>query len=470
MTVLRTMPAVGLSCLLLSIPLGAEERKPGPHTPTALDAYIAKPDASYSWKLVKTIPGDGYTTFVVDLTSQNWLTTREVDRTVWQHWLVIVKPDVVKHDTGFLFIGGGKNGSPAPDKANPRTVQYALTTNTVVADLGMIPNQPLTFNNDGQPRSEDDLIAYCWIKYMDTGEANWLPRLPMVKSAVRAMDTIAALLGSEQGGKTAVNKFVVAGGSKRGWTTWLTGAVDQRVVAVVPIVIDVLNVKACKNNHYASYGFWAPAVGDYTRHKIHERSETPRYAEILQIVDPFSYRDRLTMPKYVVNSAGDQYFPPDSSKFYFDDLPGVKYLRYVPNTNHSLSGSDAQQSILAFYQAILQGSRLPAFSWKVQADSSIRVATQDKPLEVNLWQATNPNARDFRLVSIGPAYQKSALRSEGNGIYLAKVAKPAEGWTAFFVELVFDSGTKTPYKFTTQVSIVPDVLPHSFDEFRRTIK
>jgi hypothetical protein len=50
------------------------------------------------------------------------------------------------------------------------------------------------------------------------------------------------------------------------------------------------------------------------------------------------------------------------------------------------------------------------------------------------------------------------------------VKKPAKGWTAFFVELVFDSGTKVPYKFTTQVSIVPDKLPHSFEEFRRTIK
>ena len=39
-----------------------------------------------------------------------------------------------------------------------------------------------------------------------------------------------------------------------------------------------------------------------------------------------------------------------------------------------------------------------------------------------------------------------------------------------FVELVFDNGEKAPYKFTTQVHIVPDVLPHSIDEFRRTIK
>jgi PhoPQ-activated pathogenicity-related protein len=305
---------------------------------------------------------------------------------------------------------------------------------------------------------------------MDTGDPTWLPRLPMVKSAVRAMDAVAELMAGEQGGKTAVRKFVVAGGSKRGWTTWLTGAADPRVIAIVPIVIDVVNVRACKTNHFAAYGFWAPAVGDYTRHKIHERLDTPQYAELLRIVDPYSYRDRLTMPKFVVNSTGDQYFPPDSSKFYFDDLKGVKYLRYVPNTKHDLKGSDSAQSILAFYQAILSGSPLPRYSWKVQPDGSIRVQTPDRPREVNLWQATNPKARDFRLDTIGPAYQKSRLTEEADGVYVARAKPPAAGWTAFFAELVFDSGGAAPYKFTTQVHIVPDVLPHSIDEFRRTIQ
>jgi PhoPQ-activated pathogenicity-related protein len=466
----RTIASVGLVWLALGIPspaLGQEQTKP---RKTPLDEYVAKADPTFSWKLLQTIPGDGYTTYVVDLKSQSWRSPPEVDRAVWQHWLVIVKPDVVKHETAFLRIGGGKNGSAAPDKPSPQSVLIAKSTHTVVAELGMVPNQPLIFNGDGKPRLEDDLIAYCYVKFLDTGDATWLPRLPMVKSAVRAMDAVTELLGSDKGGKTSIKKFVVAGGSKRGWTTWLTGAVDRRVVALVPIVIDVVNVRACKINHFSSYGFWAPAVGDYTHHKIHERMDTPRYADLLKIEDPYFYRDRLTMPKFVVNSAGDQYFPPDSSKFYFDDLQGVKYLRYVPNTNHSLANSDAADSILAFYQSVLNGSPLPAFSWKGQADGSIRVQTKEKPREVNLWQATNPKARDFRLVSIGPAYQKSRLEAEKEGIFVARVKSPATGWTAFFVELVFESGEKVPYKFTTQVHIVPDTLPHSIEEFRRTIK
>ena len=346
----------------------------------------------------------------------------------------------------------------------------AKATNSVVAELKMVPNQPLILNKDGKPRSEDDLLAYGWVKFMDTGDPLWIPRLPMVKSAVRAMDTVTELLAGEKGGKVEVKNFVVAGGSKRGWTTWLTGAVDKRVVAVVPIVIDVVNVQACSVNHFCAYGFWAPAIGDYTRHKIFERHGTKEYDALMRIEDPYFYRDRLTMPKYVVNAAGDQYFPPDSSKFYFGELPGPKYLRYVPNADHSLRGSDAQDSILAFYSAILTKKAMPKFSWEMAADGSIRVKAEDKPSEVNLWQATNPKARDFRLEAIGPAYKKSRLAPSDGGVYVAKVPKPEAGWTAFFVEVVFDSGGKVPFKFTTQVSIVPDVLPHKIEEAKKPAK
>jgi PhoPQ-activated pathogenicity-related protein len=464
MKAMRTIAAVVLGWIALTPACRPDE--PAPPKKTPLDDYVAKADPSYSWKIAKTIPGGGLTTFVVDLKSQSWRKTPEVDRAVWQHWLMIVKPDKVKHDTALLFIGGGKNGGTPPDQSSVPLTLLAQASGSVVAELRQVPNQPLTFDEDGQPRSEDDLLASRWVKYMDTGDPTWLPRLAMVKSAVRAMDAVTEVLAGEEAGKTSIKKFVVAGASKRGWTTWLTGAVDPRVAAIVPIVIDVVNVRACSTHHFCAYGFWAPAIGDYTRHKIYERRDTPRYAELLRIEDPWFYRHRLTMPKFVVNAAGDQYFPPDSSRFYFDDLPGVKYLRYVPNANHSLKGSDASDSILAFHRAVLGGSDLPKFSWKLHEDGSLRVRAETKPQEVNLWQATNPKARDFRLEAIGPAYKKTALAAGEDGVYVARVDKPAAGWTAFFVELVFDSGEIIPYKFTTQVYVVPDTLPHSLEELK----
>ena len=79
-----------------------------------------------------------------------------------------------------------------------------------------------------------------------------------------------------------------------------------------------------------------------------------------------------------VNSTGDQFFLPDSSQFYFDQLPGEKYLRYVPNTDHALKGSeiDAGESALAFYESIISDTPRPRFTWRFQSDGAIRVATQ----------------------------------------------------------------------------------------------
>lgn len=434
----------------------------------ALDEYIAKPDSAYSWQVVKTIKSNPATTFVIDMKSQRWRTEKDVNRSLWQHWLVVVKPEVVEHDAALLMIGGGRNGRAAPDRIRPDLADMARETRSVVAELGMVPNQPLIFHNDGVERVEDDLIAYAWVQNMKTGDPTWLPRFPMAKSAVRAMDTITALMASDQGGKIQVDKFVVAGGSKRGWTTWITAAVDRRVVAAVPIVIDVLNVRESMMHHYAAYGFWAPAIGDYVRHKIVDYMDAPEYAALLRLVDPFAYRERLVMPKFIVNATGDQFFLPDSSQFYFDELKGPKYLRYVPNADHSLKESDALASIEAFYEAVLQKKPLPRFTWKLdRADHSIRIDATDKPVEVNLWQATNPKARDFRLETIGKAWTHATLQQAAPGKFVARVEPPAEGWTAFFAELVYSSGGRRPYKFTTQVHIVPDRLPHSIDAVRK---
>ncbi len=425
---------------------------------TALDDYVARPDPHYAWSVVKEVRGEGFTSYVLDMKSQAWRTEEEVDRTVWQHWLVVVKPDRVAFDTGFLMIGGGSNDRRPPDGPDELLVKIALASRSVVAELKMVPNQPLVFHDDGRKRKEDDLVAYTWDQFLKTGDPTWPARNPMVKSAVRAMDTVQALMAGERGGKIDVEQFVVAGGSKRGWTTWLTGAVDDRVVAIVPIVIDVLNVDASIRHHYAAYGFWAPALNDYDHHDVLARLNDPQLEDLYRLVDPISYRHRLTMPKYLVNATGDEFFLPDSSQFYFDRLQGEKHLRYVPNANHSLDGSDAAETIVAFYRTILTGTPRPRYSWRFADDGSIRVRCVDQPAEVRLWQATNPKARDFRVESLGRKYTSTRLEDTGDGRYVGRVEEPAEGWTAYFVELTYRVG-ELPLKFTSGVRVVPDTLP-----------
>lgn len=435
---------------------------------TALDRYIAEKDSVYGWKLVSTIEGAGYRGYVLELTSQTWRTEKDVDRPVWKHWLTVVKPEKVASNKALLFIGGGNNNSPAPTVISERTAKIAVETSSVVADLGMVPNQPLRFTDSpDKARSEDDLIAYTRVKHFNTKDDYWLVRLAMVKSGVRAMDAIQEFLASEAGGKIKIDQFVVAGGSKRGWTTWLVGVVDKRVAAIMPLVIDALNSEAITRHHYEALGFFSPSLKDYVNHGLFpHKIGTPEYRAVLKIEDAYEYRNRpaLKMPKFMINAAGDEFFLPDNSQFYYNDLPEEKHIRYVPNAKHNLAGSDAVDSMIAFYQAILSGKPRPRFSWKKQKDGSLIVTPIDKPKEVNLWQATNPNSRDFKLDVIGRAYTSSPLKPEKNGTYVGRVAKPEKGYTAFFVEMVYDSGGRYPFKFTTEVSVVPDVLEYKFED------
>lgn len=435
--------------------------------PTALDRYVAAKDSVYSWKLQNTVSGNGYKSFVLELTSQTWRSASEVDRPVWKHWLTITMPEKVKvKGAALLFIGGGSNLDPAPKAAAERSVRLALDSGTIVADLGMVPNQPLYFSDSKSVgRKEDDLIAYTRVKHFSTKDDTWLVRLAMVKSGVRAMDAIAEFTASPAGGGDRVERFVVAGGSKRGWTTWLVGAVDPRVVAIAPMVIDALNSEAITKHHFEVYGFFAPSLKDYVNHGLFpHKIGTPEYRRVLDIEDPYVYRNRasLKMPKFLINASGDEFFLPDNSQYYYSQLQEEKHLRYVPNAKHNLAGSDAMESLTAFYEAVLEGRKRPRFTWTKSSDGAITVKPVDKPSGVTLWQATNPDARDFRLDIIGKAYRATKLSPRPDGAYVGKPPIPSKGFTAFYLELTFPSGGTYPFKFSTEVSITPDVVPFRF--------
>jgi len=432
---------------------------------TALDRWVAQPQPAFAWRLEKTLEGPGYKAFVLRLTSQTWRTAADTDGSVWEHWLTIIRPDGAKADKAFLYITGGDRGDPAPAKVPPLPLRIALETGQVVAELDDVPNQPIRFTDTpAVAREEDDLIAETQVKFGATGDATWLVRLPMVNAGVKAMDAIQAFLASDAGGGLKINRFVVAGASKRGWTTWLVGAVDKRVEAIAPLVIDVLNTEPVMRHQLEALGFFTPAVGDYTAHGlIPHKLGTREMAANLAIEDPINYRDRLTMPKLVINAVGDEYFLPDNSRFYFPQLKGEKHLRYVPNANHSLAGTDALDTIIAFYESILTGAPRPEFSWTRARDGTITVRPKTRPTEVRLWQGTNPAARDFRVETLGRVFTSTVLTPRANGTYVARVAKPPRGYTASFVELTFPSGGKHPFKFTTDVSITPDTLPFTFE-------
>jgi len=448
-----SLPLFLLTCFVQPLPGAVQD--------TALDAYVHAPDSHYRYELVDKSVDAGVTSYFVAMTSQQWRTAAEVDRPVWKHWLIVYRPDSVTTSTGLLFITGGLNTDGHP-KTSPELASMASKTHSVVTELRDVPNQTLTFTADPYgPRREDEIIAYTWRKFLDTGDANWPLRLPMTKAAVRAMDTVTSFAASADGGGVKVDRFVVAGASKRGWTTWTTAAVDARVVAIAPIVIDTLNVVASFRHHYNSYGFWALPVRDYYNAKLMDELYSNAYMKLMEIEDPLTYRDRYTMPKLLINASGDQFFLPDGWKYYYDQLPGEKHLLYEANADHSLKGTDIFESLTAFYQSVLTGTARPRMDWKLLPNGTLRVTTAQTPVTIRLWQAHNPAHRDFRLESIGRAYRQTALRAVSQGVYEARLRKPAKGWTAYFVEATFASGGAYPFKFTTPIYVLPDVEPYT---------
>lgn len=474
--------------------------------PTALDTYVRTPDPNYGFSEVSSfrvtagsfaLPATAYT---LRMTSQSWRNATEIysaSERLWTHNVTILVPDTTyrRTDTALLYIdGGSRSSSPYNASTLPTAIpQLALATGSVIAMIDNVPSQPLTFGDEEglRSRSEDAIIAYSYDQYMNSvvnGEedATWPVLLPMAKAAVRAMDTVQDYLPTKN--VAPVQDFVVTGGSKRGWTTWLTGATDCRVRAIAPIVIDVLNMDLQMLHHRSVYGFWAPSIYEYAQEHVFERllpvqgTVAPEALKLLQIVDPYEYRSRMTMPKFLMNSTGDEFFVPDSAQWYYKDLLGDKQLNYVPNTSHGIANLEdnatddpAISGLLAWYMTITQDIERPTFTWTKDVAAGRIVVTPQTggtPTEVLLWQARNPDARDFRLEN-GTRWSSTVLTPQNDGTYVGQVTP--EPWTGFFVQLRYANPATFAFSvpgfdvpdmvFTTEVVVTPGEYP-VFNSYR----
>ena len=258
------------------------------------------------------------------MTSQKWLTDADFSEgsqsgSIWWHYLVVIVPDELKYTrNATMYITGGSMSSSAPHGGDEDiVVAAALATSTGVATgvLFQIPNEHTTFSSDAiqKSRSEDAIIAFTWDHFLkDPSNPEWLLRFPMVKASLRAMDAMTEYVKVKRPElNTALDYYTVSGASKRGWTTWDVGAVDpKRVMAIVPIVLDAINFAEVEHHQYRSYGGWTYALQDYIDMNITERFDDPNMVLLQENVDPYFYKERLTMPKMVVNAAMDEFQQP----------------------------------------------------------------------------------------------------------------------------------------------------------------
>lgn len=453
---------------------------------TALDRYVRKADTSYSFNITQQVSTSSSTrTWLVDLVSQTWMTAAEVYRvynsfystgipTTWNHKLVISAPIGLKggvNDTALLIIDGRENGEDVSGDTAFITNMESLAeeTQSVVAMVSQIPNQPIVFTDAQNAELRDDeAIAYTFDKFLnDPADEEWPMLLPMVKSVVRAMDTVQDVTA---GAGVEVDNFVVTGLGIQGWTAWLTAAVDpgKRVNGLVPLAADLLNFEPATVRHIQSYGAISPGLAAYDNLQIFDSFGTLQGDALLEIVDPYAYIERLLQPKYIVNATNDAKWLPDAAEFYFGDLLGENHIAYVPGVGGDLGGALASPSVLdpllAFFQDIATGAARPSVNYSYSAgNSQVTVTTSQNPASVVLWQAFDATTahRDFRSSfqsdGITPLWTSAPLSPVQNNTYVGTVSVPAAntGWRAYFVEVTFIDGSV----YTSEIRVVPNTLP-----------
>ncbi len=420
----------------------------------ALDDFVAD-DSNFEYELVWEKSGPGATTWLLDVTSQKWRTEDEVDRTTWRHDVTISVPNNANTSTALVLINGGDNSGSPPEKTDDDVTTMELVAGLVrtpVISISQIPNQPLTIYGEGEDMVEDDLVASSWHKAIETGDPTWSAYFPMTRSVVRSIDAVQDFMDERD---DPIEDFVLTGFSKRGATTYLATAADPRVVAMAPGVFDFLNFRPQARHHLDVYGEPAPAVADYAEYDLLERVEDPEAQILLDTSDPYAYRDRFTMPKLIMASTGDQFFLPDAMRFYIDDLPGETLVRYVPNSGHGLTppGEDLLDTIdplVAWYKAVVAEDARPTLSW-THDDGELTLTASPTPDNVEMWSATNPEARNFRMDVVGAIWESTELSANGSGEYTAQVDAPSEGYSAYVIEAAFGQQL-----YTTQVYVTPD--------------
>lgn len=306
--------AIGVSWALVPSRASAADgdlgraKKTGP-----LAEYVAREDANYGWT-VRRRGKVGVTPYAeLTLTSQTW---RGV---TWKHRLFVARPTSTPDDAEqcILLVAGGnwhdKLAGPTGDEKLPgEAALFAAMSEqleTPIAVLLNVPRQPIF---DG--KYEDQIIAFTFEKYLKTGDAEWPLLLPMVKSVVRGMDAVQEF--GRQEWNLSIRTFTVTGASKRGWTTWLAGAVDDRVAAIAPMVIDVLNMKPQMEHQRKAWGDFSYKIDDYTERGLQDALQSDEGKALREIVDPFSYRKQLTLPKLILIGTNDHYWPLDALNLY----------------------------------------------------------------------------------------------------------------------------------------------------------
>ncbi|KEX94660.1 PhoPQ-regulated protein [Pseudomonas putida] len=419
----------------------------------------------YAAKGTQLFPGVEKRSF--ELSAQQWSPEGLVSPKQWKHSVDIYIPHNANLEQAILVANNGTN-IPAGNKVETEPTDFtqsmalevARRTRTIVISLSNIPNQYLTYADDGIARTEDSNVAHSWKLFLENPEARpyMSVHLPMMASMVKAMD-----LAQKELKPWKVERFIASGLSKRAWVAWLTAIADERVNAVVPFVIDILGSDKVFEHTFQTFGKnWPLAFYDYHREEVIQRRHSENFQKLMTIEDPLAYLDsayaeRLSIAKYIVNASSDDFFVPDNTDFYFDRLPGPKSLRVAPNSSHGGIRQFVESSLITVVNRWQQNRPLPSMTTSTTTHGtgkSVSLQFSEPPAQVTQWTAVNPTARDFR-DACAIRYQPLHITPSTPLQAQVHMETPEQGWAATFLEATFADG----FVVTTPVQIMPEHYP-----------
>jgi PhoPQ-activated pathogenicity-related protein len=489
-----------------------------------LDEYIRKPESKFAWHDTGVVIDKmlfGSTATMLNVTSLEWLDTTKAigpNGALWTHQVMVVIPKklTITNMSTVVMTGGcnadhGNGTGPAPPTAKDEYLavadNIAYQTGGIVVAVYQIPNCKMHFPSDpsGKAREEDALIAWAWYEYIQDPQHNpeWLPRLPMAKAGFQCMKAVEQYLSQKK--IANINGWLVSGASKRGWTSWIVGAVTPtpdlpNVIAIAPLVPIVPDLIPEIHRQWKSYDGFTFAFTDYTAINFTQFLDGPEFSSALEIIDPIHYGERLAqIPKVVVLSSDDEFMQFDWSDIWYEKLTGEKHLLIAPNSEHSLASGipEILACLSAFYVSLAKGlTERPSFTYDYNnSTGAITVTIPDNiphgKVVLRHAQTMQSERRDFRWIRLAnndtgactfPEVKIPAV-SEGGGncvvpiIWTGKTLKPTDPskpnvftaippepkdghWTGYYVEIYYPSNEiKSEFQFTTPGYAWPNTLP-----------
>jgi len=200
----------------------------------------------------------------------------------------------------------------------------------------------------------------------------------------------------------------------------------------------------------AAFGKPSEQVGDYTNAGMLDALKTEKGRRLLQLEDPYSYRNVLTLPKLIILGTNDRYWTLDALNLYWSDLPGKKYVLYVPNKGHKIDDPERTLGTLtALHRQAAGELELADLDWQFSEEAGkvrLTLKASTPPRGVSAWLAESPT-RDFR----DARWSSQPMQPNGDGHEFILPQK-TEGLQAMFGEAVFDTD-RVPYFLSTNVKI-----------------